>query len=93
MANLYAEATIVSKKKQIKTIECYEPIHEHNSYFNVMGHVAPQAPPGLPPRTPSPGLHSPVDDRAPAGRINGYPTFNQATETGTCDRVPGYWPQ
>ena len=25
--NLYAEATIASKKKQIKTIECYELIH------------------------------------------------------------------
>ena len=22
-------------KKQIKTIECYEPMHEHNSYFNL----------------------------------------------------------
>ena len=63
MVNLYAEATIVSKKNQIKTIECYEPIHEHNSYFNPMGHVAPQAPPGPPPRTPSPSLHSPVDDQ------------------------------
>ena len=30
-------------KEQIKTLECYEPIHEHNSYFNVMGHVAPPA--------------------------------------------------
>ena len=57
-----------------------------------MGHVAPQAPPGPPPRTPSPGLHSPVDDRAPAGRINGYTTLNQATKTGTCDRVPDIGP-
>ena len=40
--NLYAGVTLVSKKqKQIKTIECYEPIHEHNSYFNLMGHGAP----------------------------------------------------
>ena len=38
-------------------------------------------PPGPPPRTPYPGLRSPVDDRAPAGRINGYPTLNQATNT------------
>ena len=65
---------MVSKKtKQIKTIECYEPLHEHNSYFNLMGHVAPQPPPGPPPRTPSPVLHSPVDGRAPAGRINVVP--------------------
>ena len=40
--NLYAGVTLVSKKqKQIKTIECYEPIREHNSYFNLMGHGAP----------------------------------------------------
>ena len=40
--NLYAGVTLVSKKqKQIKTIECYEPIHEHISYFNLMGHGAP----------------------------------------------------
>ena len=40
--NLYAGVTLVSQKqKQIKTIECYEPIHEHNSYFNLMGHGAP----------------------------------------------------
>ena len=74
---------LLVKKNQIKTIECYEPIHEHNSYFNPMGHVAPQAPPGPPPRTPSPSLHSPVDDQVSAGRINGYPTLNQATKTGT----------
>ena len=24
-----------NKKKQIKTIECYEPIHKHKSYFNL----------------------------------------------------------
>ena len=40
--NLYAGVTLVSQKqKQIKAIECYEPIHEHNSYFNLMGHGAP----------------------------------------------------
>ena len=65
------------------------PFYEHNSYFNLMGHVAPQQPPGPPPCTPSPSLHSPVDDRASAGRIKGCPTLNQTTKTGTCDRVPG----
>ena len=27
-------------KNQIKTIECYEPIHKHNSYSKLMGHGA-----------------------------------------------------
>ena len=36
-----------------------------------MGHVAPQPPPGPPPHTPAPSLHSPIDERAAAGRIDG----------------------
>ena len=75
MATFMLKYQLLVKKKK-KTIESYEPIHKHNSHVDLMGHVAPQPPPGPPPRTPSPGLHSPVDDLAPAGRINGYPTLN-----------------
>ena len=81
--NLYPGVTLVSKKqKQVKTIEWHEPIHEQNSYFNPMGHVAPSHHQGHHPAPLSPGLQSPTDDRAPAGRINGYPTINQTTKTG-----------
>ena len=67
--NLYAGVTLVSQKqKQIKTIECYEPIHEHNSYFNLMGHGAPATTRAT---ISHPYLYSPTDGRAPADSING----------------------
>ena len=66
--NLYAGVTLVSKKqKQIKTIECYEPIHEHNSYFNLMGHGAPSHHQGHHLAPLSPSLYSPTDDQEQLG--------------------------
>ena len=54
-----------------------------------MGHVAPSNHQGHHSAHLSPSLHSPTDDRAPAGRINGYPTINQAPETGPYDGALG----
>ena len=54
-----------------------------------MGHVAPSHHQGHHPAPLFPSLHNPTDDRAPAGRINEYPTINQAAKTGQCDGTPG----
>ena len=53
-----------------------------------MGHVAPGHHQGHHPAPLSPSLYSPTDDQEPAGRINGYPTINQAAKTGPCDGAP-----
>ena len=88
--NLYTGVTLVStKQEQIKTIECYELIHEHNSYLNLMGHVVPSHHQDHHPPPPSSSLQSPTDDRAHAGLIKGYPTINQAAKTGSCDGAQG----
>ena len=50
-----------------------------------MGHVAPSHHKGHHPAPQSTSIHSPTDDRAPAGRINGYPAINQAAKTRPCD--------
>ena len=71
----------------MKTIECYEPILEHNSYFNLMGHGAPSHHHGHHLASLSPSLYSPTDGRAPADSINGRPTINQAAKTRPCDQA------
>ena len=100
--NLYAGVTLVSiKQKQIKTIECYEPIHVHNSYFNLMGHGAPATTRAtisrsyLPvstaramaghPLTASTGARPSIKLQRPDPVTGGRPTINQAAKTRPCD--------
>ena len=50
-----------------------------------MGHVATSHHQGHHTTPLSLSPRSPTDHRAPAGRINGYPTINQAAKTGPSD--------
>ena len=52
-------------------MEGYEPIHKHKSYFNLMRHVSPSHHQGHHPAPHLPVSTAPIDDRAPAGRMNG----------------------